>query len=103
VADARSRREVIRLLADARRRLAAAEAALDEAHATRKRAEEAYDAASDASTPPRQRSTWPGSTAPAPVASSTRPGLCTSGRVRPRRGSSAGVSELAAQLERTQT
>jgi hypothetical protein len=47
MADARSRREVIRLLADARRRLAAAEAVLDEAHATRKRAEEAYDAAGD--------------------------------------------------------
>jgi hypothetical protein len=49
VADgARERREAIRLLADLRRRrLATAQDALAEAHAASKRAEEAFDAASD--------------------------------------------------------
>src|SRR6516165_4262389 len=44
---ARERRDAIRQLAELRRRLAAAEDALTEAHAAAKRAEEAYDAAND--------------------------------------------------------
>jgi hypothetical protein len=44
---ARERREAIRQLAELRRRRAAAEAALEDAHAARKHAEEAFDVASD--------------------------------------------------------
>ncbi len=44
---ARARREAIRQLADLRGRLAAAEDALSEAQAATKRAEAAFDAASD--------------------------------------------------------